>query len=199
MPLDDKRQAILDVYCYLFECLIPQLDIFDEIPDISSNCDCYAIARDCFDLGISQYGNNPPDSDDRNVLFEDLLDRILGLFVAKYSNKSDLTKTFQSFKDSVLQAPNFRSDKIDESHEVGKKLSGECYSTFCNSEYLGLKRMSKLLLTPGNKTEVSCIPKKNDGTSEVHLKFCVSDFNLMDYSNLPFYFFHEYLSHQFHK
>lgn len=193
MPLDDKRQAILDTYCYLFEGLISELDIFDEIPDQAASC--YTIVTDCFDLGISQFGNNPPDSRDRNVLLEDLLERILGLFVAKYSSKSELTEICRSFKDNVLEAPNFLSSKIDELHETGRRLSDSCYSIFCDSEYAGSKRMSNFSLSPGNRTEVSCIPKKHDGTSEVHLNFCVSDFNLMTYLNLPFYFFHEYLSH----
>lgn len=196
MSLDTKRQAMLDSCCHVYEKLFSELDRFDDLSaEDVSGIDCYSIVRVCFDPAIQEFGNNPPSSDDKLVLIEDLLNKIGGLFSFKFSNNLELLAFYQDLKKDILNSASVPANKIENFNDEAKKLSQTCYAQYCNSGYSGLSRDSNLIISPNNNTTVSCIPQKTTGISEVHLKFGTPDFSFTTYANLPFYFFHEYLSH----
>jgi hypothetical protein len=196
MPLDLRRESILQIYCYMYEKLIKQLNNFDEIlSQATPEHDCYSITKECFDPAIQEFGSNPPQIDDKNQLIEDLINKIGGLFVYKFSSNGDLLKSFNDFKDDVYNDMVFSLSKMDEFHELGKKISLECYSSFCSADYGGLKRATRINIEPNNTSEISCIPKKIEGTTDIYVKFGTDDFYLKKFVNLPFAFSHEYISH----
>ncbi|OGW18096.1 MAG: hypothetical protein A3G93_02935 [Nitrospinae bacterium RIFCSPLOWO2_12_FULL_45_22] len=193
MPLDPERQAILDIYCHVFEKLLGHLNIF-ETPSII-DCDCYAIVRECFDPAVKEFGKNPPLTNDKGVLLQDLLKKIEGLFSFNYSSHNDLLDSFQRYKYLVLNTPILSPTWIDNSQEIGERLSCQFYSQVSSQKYQGLERSVTIVITPSNKTFISSVPQKSGGISEICLTFGVADFDFKTYVNLPFYFFHEYLSH----
>jgi hypothetical protein len=196
MPLDFRRTSILQIYCHIYEKLIKQLNIFDEIlSQTTSEHDCYSITKECFDPAIQEFGNNPPQIDNKDQLIEDLISKIGGLFAYKFSSNSELLKSFADFKDSVYDNMGFSLSKIDESHALGKRISLKCYSSFCNAGYGGLTRATRINIEPNNTTEISCLPRKSKGTTDIYMKFGTDDFYLDKYINLPFAFLHEYISH----
>lgn len=196
MPLDFRRESILQIYCHIYERLIRQLNIFDEIlSQTTSEHDCYSITKECFDPAIQEFGKNPPQIDNKDQLIEDLINKIGGLFVYKFSSNSELLKSFNDYKDNIYNDMVFSLSKIDEFHELGKRISLECYSSFCNADYSGLTRATRINIEPNNNTEISCIPKKFEGTTDIYFKFGTDDFYLKKYISLPFAFLHEYISH----
>jgi hypothetical protein len=196
MSLDAKRQAMLDSCCYVYKKLFSELGQFEDLCEgIVSGIDSYSIVRDCFDPAIEKFGSTPPSSADTTVLVEDLLNKIGLLLSFNFSNNHDLLTFFQTFKKDIINSAGSLPNEIESFHEEAKKLSCTCYARHCNPKYRGHIRSSNLIITPSNNTTVSCMPQKTIGTSEVHFKFGTSDFNFMTYVNLPFYLYHEYLSH----
>ncbi len=195
MPLDSKRQAILDVYCHVYEKLFDTLKTLNEVAaEISPNVDFYTIVTDCFDPAVKEFGENPPSTEDKSKLLIDLTNKITALFSFKFSSNPALLAFSEKFKTAILGSvdPN---NKIKDFNAEAEKISQTCYTQFCSTHYSGLNRVTELIKKPGNMTHVFCIPKKTVGISEINFEIGTVDFYFSIYVNLPFYFFHEYLSH----
>jgi len=191
MPLSSKRQAMLDIYCHVFKNLIDYLDHFDEASD---EYNCYSIVEDCFDLAIKEFGNNPVQSEEKGFMLKDLLDKIYGIFLLKYSSHKDVLAIFEKYKSRVLST-SIVSTNLEDHKSTGQGLSCNCYESFCSKHYFGTKRKAKLVIEPSNQFKISSFPNKTGGMSKICFYFASSNFTFQHYLNLPFYFFHEYLSH----
>jgi len=191
MPLNSKRQAMLDIYCHVFGNLIGYLDDFEEASD---EYDCYSIVENCFDLAIKEFGNNPVQSEEKGFMLKDLLDKIYGIFLLKHSSHKDVLAIFEKYKSRVLST-SIMPTNLEDKKSVGQGLSCNCYESFCSKYYFGSKRGAKLIIEPSNRFRISSFPNKTGGMSKICFYFDPSNFTFGTYFNLPFYFFHEYLSH----
>ncbi len=196
MPLDSRRHSsMLNTICHVYEKLTDHLDPFERVSQSVKDCDCYAVVTNCFDPAIQKFCENPPPTENIENLLRDLLMRIGGLFNSQYSFYDDLLNSFQNYRETVLETTTSLSHKIENFQATAEELSLQWYSSYYSSTYQGLKRRARLNITPAKMTEVSSDPKKSEGVSEIHLRFGMDDFDFKTYINLPFYFFHEYLSH----
>ena len=182
---------MLDIYCHVFKNLIDYLDHFDEASD---EYNCYSIVENCFDLAIKEFGNNPIQREEKEFMLKDLLVKVYGIFLLKHSSHRDVLGIFEEYKRQVLSTSIIPTN-LEDQHKVGKELSCKCYEGFCLKNYFGSKREAKLIIKPSNQFRISSSPNKIGGMSRIYFYFDPSNFTFGTYINLPFYFFHEYLSH----
>ena len=194
--LEPRNAAILEIFCSVWDLLLSQLELIDEIASEEiESIDCYEVVRNCFEPSLREFGCNAPDTHDSQALIEDLLIKLGGQFDFKYSRNPHLRAYFREFRELLLAS--FKNDpikRIAEYHDHGKALSEKCYLDFCGEDYSGCGRHSDLIIK-FDTVQISCLPDKCGGDSRVYFGFLSDKFDFTTYVNLPFYFFHEYLSH----
>jgi len=195
MPLNDRRQAMLDTFCHVYGILLDYFYDFDDAVYPHSAWDGYRVVGDCINSAAQRFGRLPVESIEPVVLCEDLLGRIEGSFSLQFPSTSPVFSVLAAFKDAVLSVRIPSPADIDLFHDIGEKLSAECYRLICLPDSPNLCRPTNLVIVPSNRQRFSCQPNKRGGTSTITFEFSTSEFTFESFVNLPFYFLHEYLSH----
>ena len=195
MPLDDKRQAMLDAFCHVYGTLLDYFDDFDDAVYSFSAWDGYRVIRDCINPAAQRFGGLPVESIESIVLCKDLLGRIEGGLSLEFPSPSPVFSVLAAFKDAVRGVAIPPSADIDFFRDIGENLSIDCYQSICPPDSPNLCRPTDFFIVPGNQQKFCCQPNKRGGTSTITFEFSTSEFTFESFVNLPFYFLHEYLSH----
>lgn len=197
MPLDETRQDLLDVFCHCYEKLLDHLDALDNATQAHHEWTAYTVVKECVNPTTKAFGSSPPKSLDLSVLCDDLLTRIDGFIVGKLGRSSPVVEIFTECQAAVRASPV--APQVDLTHwqRLGEELSRECYQAISPVDSPNLTRAVKpVLIKPSkNKVYVKCFPLQDDWESKITYYLAPEQFTLQSYINLPFYFFHEYLSH----
>ncbi|MBC8275217.1 MAG: hypothetical protein H8E40_09655 [Chloroflexi bacterium] len=195
MPLNDRRQAMLDTFCHVYRILLDYFYNFDDAVYPHSAWDGYRVVRDCINPAAQGFGTLPVESIEPIVLCEDLLGRIEGGFSQKFPSTSPVFSVLTAFKDAVLSVAVPSPADIDLLRDIGENLSIDCYRFVCPPDSPCLCRPTSLVIEPSNQPVFRCRPNKRGGTSTITIGVSTSEFTFESFVNLPFYFLHEYLSH----
>lgn len=196
MPLDDTRQALLDVFCHCYEKLLDHLDALDSAAQAHHEWSAYRVVKECVNQATERFGSSLPKSLDLSVLRDNFLAKINDFIAGALDRSSPVVEVFAECR-AVAQASPV-APQVDLTHwqRLGEELSRECYRVILPADSPNLTRAVKpVYIEPSNKQEVRCVPRKVTGESEIIFCFAPDQFTLQSYVNLPFYFFHEYLSH----
>lgn len=194
MPLDDRHQAIFDVFCHVYSIWLDYLDELDDAVFLHPGWDGYALVSKCLDLAAQKFGELPTESTDPAVLCTDFLNRINGSFSQEFPSTSPVLPVLESFQEAVNNTPLASPANIGIFHDLGEKLSAESYLAICPPDSPRLCRQADLIINPSNRQDICCRPE-DDGRSTIIVGFCTAKFTLESFINLPFFFLHEYLSH----
>jgi len=195
MPLDDREQALLDVFCHCYEKLLDHLDALDDATQARHDWDAYRVVKECVNRAAKAFGSFLPESSDLSTLCDDFLRRIGGSIVTELTS-SPVAEVFAEYQAAVQASPV--APQVDLTHwqRLGEELSRECYQAILSADSPNLTRVVKpVSIELSRREDMSCLPRKAAEESEITFHFAPYQFTLQSYVNLPFYFFHEYLSH----
>ncbi len=196
MPLDEARQALLDVFCHCYGALLDHLDALDEATASHLHWDVYRVVRECVDKATGTFGSSFPETSDLIALCDDFVTRAGGFVVGQLGSDSPVTETLAGCKAAVLGSSVPSAVDLTSWQRLGEELSRECYQKVLPPDSPNLTRTVKpVSIVADNVQRVYCVPRKNGGESEITFHFASKRFTFKSYLNLPFYFFHEYLSH----
>ncbi|MFB0533709.1 MAG: hypothetical protein ACETWR_01880 [Anaerolineae bacterium] len=196
MPLDYKRQALLDVFCHCYEKLLDHLDALHDATQADHEWSEYTVVKECVNPATKAFGSRLPESLDLPALCVDFLARIGGSIVTQLGSSSPAVEVFTECQAAAEASPVVPEVDLTCWQRLGEELSRECYQAILPADSPNLTRAVKpVLIKPSDKQKVRCVPRKAAGESEITFYFASDQFTLQSYVNLPFYFFHEYLSH----
>ncbi len=195
MPLDDRGQAILDVFCHVYGILLDHLDDLDDAVSSHSAWHGYRAVTECINPAAQRFGTLPVESIEFTVLCEDLLGRIEGSFSLHFPSTSSIFSVWAAFKDAVLGVAVPSPAEVNLLRDIGENLSVDCYRVVCSPDSPCLCRPTNLVIEPSNRQVFRCKPNKRGGISTITIGFSTPEFTFESFVNLPFYFLHEYLSH----
>jgi hypothetical protein len=182
MPLDDKGQALLDAFCHCYEKLLDHLDALHDATQAEHDWSEYGVVKECVNRATEAFGSSQP--------------RSLGLSTW-FSSSSPVAEVFAECHTAVQVSPVAPQVDLTRWQRLGEELSRECYQAISPMDSPNLTRAVKpVLIEPSKKkVYVKCVPLQDDWESKITFYFAPDQFTLQSYANLPFYFFHEYLSH----
>ncbi len=196
MPLDDKRQALLDVFCHCYERLLNHLDVLDAAAQAHPEWDAYRIAKECLNPATEEFGSAEVKTLDLSTLCGDFLARAEGFIIGKFGSDSPVVGAFAECRETARVSPVSTQVDLTSWQRLGEELSREYYQDILPADSSNLaKAVKPVCIQPSKKQVVGCIPQKTGGASEITFNFASPEFVLQSYVNLPLYFFHEYLSH----
>lgn len=196
MPLDETRQALLDVFCHCYEKLLDSLYALDDAAQSYPEWSAYRIVKECFNPATKEFGSAEAKTLDLPSLCSDFLSRAEGFLVGKLGSDSPVVGAFADYKAAVQASSVPNQVDFTDWQQLGEELSKECYQDVLPADSPNLTRAVKpICIEPSNKQGVRCIPQKEGGESEITFHSASPQFVLQSYVNLPLYFFHEYLSH----
>ena len=196
MALDEARQALLDVFCHCYGLLLDHLDYLDGAVSAHHGWDGYRLVRECVDTAANRLGSTLPETTDRWALCEDFLRRIRGAMEHNLPADSPAFAAFSDYAAAVEAISDVPCSDLTEWQCVGEELSRVCYCRHLPADAPALSiSVEGVELTPTAKMAFCAEPQKEQGRGEITFGFAPDCFIFAGYVNLPFYFFHEYLSH----
>ena len=196
MLLDDKGQALLDVFCHCYEKLLDHLDALHDATQADPEWSEYRIVKECVDPATKAFGSSLPESLDLLALCDSFLKRIRGFTNGEVGDSLPVAEVFAECQAAARASPVAPQVDLTRWQRLGEELSRECYRAILPADSPSLTRAVKpVRIEPSNEQKVRCVPRKAAGKSEIIFCFAPDQFTLQSYVNLPFYFFHEYLSH----
>jgi hypothetical protein len=196
MALDEARQALLDVFCHCYGLLLAHLDHLEGAVCAHRGWNCYRLMRECVDKAAYHLGSTLPERTDYRVLCADFLRRIRGEMDACLPGESPAFDVIDACGEAVHIAPIDSPVDLGDWQHIGEELSRDCYCRHLPSDApaLGLL-VERVDLIPSNISKPSALPEKAQSRGGITFGFAANRFTFADYVNLPFFFFHEYLSH----
>jgi len=195
MALDKVRQALLDVFCHCHGLLLRHLDYLDGAVGAHHGWDGYRLVRECVDKAAYHLGSTLPETTDQRALCKDFLRRIRGGMDACLPGGSPAFDAFDVCAEAVRAAPIDSPANLADWQHVGEELSRACYCRHLPANAPAFISVERVKLIPSARLELYAVPRKAYGRGEITLCFASDCFTFAEYVNLPFYFFHEYLSH----
>jgi hypothetical protein len=197
MPLDGKGQALLDVFCHCYEKLLEHLDALDDAAQAHDEWGAYRVVKECVNRATKAFGSSLSESLDLSARCDDFLARMDDFVAGELGRDSPVAGVFAECQAAARASPV--TSRVDLTHwqRLGDELSKECYQAISPVDSPNLTRAVKpVLIKPSKKkVYVKCFPLQDDWESKITFYFAPDQFTLQSYLNLPFYFFHEYLSH----
>lgn len=196
MALDEARQALLDVFCHCYRLLLAHLDHLEGAVCAHRGWTCYRLMRGCVDKAAYHLGSTLPEGSDRRALCEDFLRRIRGGIDACLPGDSPAFDAFDACGEAMHAAPIHSPVDLSDWQHIGAELSRDCYCRQLSPDAPGLCLLVEMVdLAPSNISKPSALPEKAQGCGSITYGFAANHFTFSDYVNLPFFLFHEYLSH----
>jgi hypothetical protein len=196
MPLDEKRQALLDVFCHCYEKLLDHLDALEEPAQAHPEWSNYRIVKECFNPAVEAFGSAEVKTLDLSTLCSDFLSRTEGFIIGKLSAASPVGEVFAEYRAAVRASPISTQADLTSWQRLGEELSKEYYQDVLPVDSPNLTRaVQPVCIESSNKEDVGCELRKDTGESKITFYFASPKFVLQSYVNLPLYFLHEYLSH----
>ena len=196
MPLDEKRQALLDSLCHCYGVLLDHLDAFDDAArQHSEEWTAHRVVKECFNKATRILV-----SESTAVAVPALCDTFLSaaedLVKANLGRASEAAGAYAEYRRAVEATP--ATCQVDMTHWqlLGEELSAACYQIALPTTSSNLSRaVGAIRVEPSDRQGMRCMPRKHGGESEITFYFHPPDFVFQSYVNMPFYCFHEYLSH----
>jgi len=196
MALDEVRQALLDVFCHCYGLLLRHLDYLNGAVGAHRGWDGYRLVRECVDTAANRLGSSSPETTDRRALCKDFLRRVRGAMEHNLRADSPAFAAFSDYAAAVETTSDVPCTDLTEWQRVGEELSRACYCRRLPADAPALSiSVEKVELTPMAKMALHAEPQKKQGQGKITFGFSPDCFIFAEYVNLPFYFFHEYLSH----
>jgi len=195
MVLGDARQALLDVFCHCYGLLLEHLDYLSAAVCQYSGWDGYRVIRDCVNTAASSLVNAHPEIFDRQMLCEKFLDRVRDGMGSQVEPGS--SGAFDICAEAIRSAPMDSPVDLNTWQRLGEGLSRDCYCRYLPASAPSLRLLVEPVdLAPSCRvSKFDAFPEKAQGWGRIVFGFAADYFTFGDYVNLPFYFFHEYLSH----
>lgn len=127
MPLDEKRQALLDVFCHCYEKLLDYLDAIEEAAQAHPEWSNYRIVKECFNPATEAFGSAEVKLLDRSTLCSDFLSRTEGFIIGKLSAASPVVEVFAEYRAAVRASPMPIQVDLTSWQHLGEELSKEYY------------------------------------------------------------------------
>ena len=197
MPLDETTQVLLDVFCHCYEKLLEHLDALDDTVQVHDEWSAYRVVKECVNQATKAFGSSLPESLDLSARCDDFLARMDDFIAGKLGRSSPATEIFAECQAAARASPVASRVDLTRWQRLGEELSRECYQAISPVDSPNLTRAVKpVIIEPSKKkVYVRCVPLQDDWESKITFYFASEQFTLQSYVNLPFYFFHEYLSH----
>ncbi|MBF0463994.1 MAG: hypothetical protein HQK88_10780 [Nitrospirae bacterium] len=197
MESGSYRHRVFNIYFHVLECLLKHLGDIDKAVG-ENKYDCYKIVEDCYDGTMRIFGETKLE-DNEYRLINDLLERIQGSLIHRYNEDKELLTTYENIKEYTIGKFDPNIDYLElitnEFNLLGKGISQSCYETHRTIKYKQAQRCAYLELIAASETKVSSISNRAKELYKINLNLGTADFDFLRYINLPFYFFHEYMSH----
>ncbi len=197
MAIREDDQALLDVFCHCYRLLLEHLDYLDGAVSTHRGWNGYRLVRECVDTTANYLSSDSLKTTKRRELCVEFLQRIEGAIQQRLSVDSFALGPFSDYTSAVDNAQEIACVDLTEWQRVGEELSRGCYCSHLpvDAPALCLSVEPVELVLPINGLELQAYPEKAQGCGKITCNFAARRFTFADYVNLPFYFFHEYLSH----
>lgn len=196
MALDEPRQALLDVFCHCYGLLLEHLDFLDGAVGAHYGWSGYRLVHECVDTAANRLGSTFSKTTDRRALCEDFLRRIRGAMEHNLPADSSAFDRFSDYVAAVEAASNVPCSDLTKWQCVGEELSRACYCRCLPADTPSLSiSVERVELEPSAEPKIYAVPQKEQGWGGIVCGFASKLFSFAEYVNLPFYFFHEHLSH----
>lgn len=196
MALNEVRQVLLDVFCYCYGLLLEHLDFLDGAVSVHDGWSGYRLASACVDVAANCLGSSPSESTDRQTVCRDFLRRIRGAMEQNLAVGSPAFVVFSDYATVVETSSEIPCVNLAEWQCVGEEISRSCYCRLLSADAEpSCISVGGVELEPAAEFRMFSVPRKEHGQGRIQCGFASGCFSFADYVNLPFYFFHEYLSH----